>query len=224
MHFVPDDRFDLLLELVELAERLFCDKMRVRCLVAMGSPDDLAASLPRDDVRIEIRFCIWVDALPNVCAEFHEEDLSSMVPVNLVEFFHCLALREGQAQCAQPPRKLPDIDTSVSAGVDHLEDLPELVEPEDVQKEGMELLLFNPVIAVTILQDSLLVSTHQRRLVVQPGWPRATRHELNDKLVNFCQANNVVAIEVQALPHCFQRLQVVDSQLLQLLVERHPQL
>mmetsp|Transcript_55118 Transcript_55118/g.118308 ORF Transcript_55118/g.118308 Transcript_55118/m.118308 type:complete len:353 (-) Transcript_55118:516-1574(-) len=191
---------DLDLERVEIGEGLLFDVVGVRRPVSMVPAHDLAALLAGDNVPVEGRIRIRIHAMSDVRAELYEEDLATMVGVNLVELIHGLGLTQAQAQLAHASRELASIDSAVVTSVDDVEHLPELVEPEDVEQKRVELELLDPIVAVAILQDCFLVGAHQRRLVVEPFGPSATRNHLNYHLVDLGKAHNTVAVEVQPLP------------------------
>mmetsp|Transcript_128646 Transcript_128646/g.274540 ORF Transcript_128646/g.274540 Transcript_128646/m.274540 type:complete len:221 (-) Transcript_128646:17-679(-) len=88
----------------------------------------------------------------------------------------------------------------------------------------MELRLFDPTIAVPILQDGLLVCTHQGRLLVHPLGPSSASHHLDHHLVDLCEAHHIVAVEIEPPPQRLEGGMLDEAVIPHILVERHAEL
>mmetsp|Transcript_81722 Transcript_81722/g.243687 ORF Transcript_81722/g.243687 Transcript_81722/m.243687 type:complete len:324 (-) Transcript_81722:599-1570(-) len=151
---------DLRLEVVKVLEALLADEVLRSGLVAAVPAQALPTLLTRHDVSVKVGRGIRIHALPDVCAELHKQDLPTVVGVDPVELLHRLLVREVQAQLAHARLEFAGINAAVGPAVHDLEDLPQLVEPKDIQQQFMELTLLDPVVSITVLQDGLLVGTH----------------------------------------------------------------
>mmetsp|Transcript_793 Transcript_793/g.1911 ORF Transcript_793/g.1911 Transcript_793/m.1911 type:complete len:304 (+) Transcript_793:370-1281(+) len=209
---VCDDYLDLLFEVVKHLEVLPRHHVRMCGLGAVHRPHDLPAALSGDDVAVKVGVVIRVDALPDVGAELDKEHLAAVVAVDLFELVLRLLGAQVQAQRAEAPGELVHVDAAVVAGVDDLENLPQLVEPEDVQQQSAELLLFDPVVPVAVLEDRLLVGAHQGRLVVED------RVVIHHEFVDLRERDDIVAVVVDAVPERVE-LPVVQHERLDLFLE-----
>jgi len=214
---------DLHLQIVEVLHALLRDHVRVRGLVAVVRPDDLAAVLAGHDVGIEVGVGVRVDAVPDVRAELDEEDLPAAVGVDLLELVRRLRVAQADADLGEAGLELVDVHPAVVA-VHVVEDLEKLPEPEHVQEERVELGLLHPVVAVAVQEGRLLVGAHEGRLAVEPLGPAAAVGHLDGQLVDLREANDVVAVEVEPLPQGLQGVDLDQAILAHVGVQRHPEL
>mmetsp|Transcript_77744 Transcript_77744/g.200146 ORF Transcript_77744/g.200146 Transcript_77744/m.200146 type:complete len:266 (+) Transcript_77744:649-1446(+) len=221
---VLHDSFDLRLRVIEVLHALLADHMLRRSLVAMVLADVPPAVLTRNDIGIEVSRRVWVHTIPDVGAELDEEDLPTSVLVDLLKLCHGLGFGEVEAKLLHASLELPRVDAAVITSVHAMENLIELTEPEHVQQQGVELRLLHPVITIAILENGLLVSAHEGRLVVDEGRPRTTIAHLNSQLVDLSEAHNVVAVEVQSLPQGLQAGHLDEAVLAHVGVQCKPKL
>mmetsp|Transcript_131104 Transcript_131104/g.327091 ORF Transcript_131104/g.327091 Transcript_131104/m.327091 type:complete len:293 (-) Transcript_131104:40-918(-) len=142
--------------------------------------------------------------MPHPCAKLNEKDLSASIGVDFRKFHLCLLCVQVEPQAVQARSEFAHIDSAVGACVHSTEHLPKLAEPEDVEKKCVELFFLYPIVTIAILEDCLLICTHERRLVVQISGPHTICCEFYNHLVDFSEAYDVVAIVVQAAPQLFQ--------------------
>mmetsp|Transcript_77645 Transcript_77645/g.225330 ORF Transcript_77645/g.225330 Transcript_77645/m.225330 type:complete len:341 (-) Transcript_77645:33-1055(-) len=182
------------------------------------------AMLAAEDVGVKRGVVVGVHAVPDIGAQLHEEDLAPSIGVDLRKLLLGFLRRHAEAQGAQPRSELAAVNPAVGTSVHLLEDLPQLCKPEDVEQQGVKLSLLHPVVAVPVLQRGLLVGAHQRRLGVQPLGPRTAFRHLDHQLVDLRQADDVVAIVVEAAPQLLQIRGVDQAVGLHVGIQRHPQL
>mmetsp|Transcript_101046 Transcript_101046/g.325420 ORF Transcript_101046/g.325420 Transcript_101046/m.325420 type:complete len:328 (-) Transcript_101046:8-991(-) len=190
--------------------------------VAVALPHDLAAGLARGDVGVEGLVVVRVDAVADVRAELDEQNLATTVDIHLLPLLLCLLRAHLQAQLRQTSLELAHVDAAVTG--DLVENLEQLVEPENVQQEIGKLALVHPIVALLTAHRRLLVRTHQRRLVVQPRRPMSATHHVDDHSVDLREADDVVAVHVEGLPHRLQRIGSAQAILVQLTLQRQSKL
>ena len=123
-----------------------------------------------------------------------EQNLPSVIDINLVECFLGLLDPHVHPQVAQATAELTEIDTAVVPGVDVIEYRPQLVEVHDVDQQFRELEAFYPRIAIapSRLGCGVLVGTHQGGLVVA----KLPKRLLHTHLIDLGQTDFIVAVEV----------------------------
>mmetsp|Transcript_52992 Transcript_52992/g.85810 ORF Transcript_52992/g.85810 Transcript_52992/m.85810 type:complete len:240 (+) Transcript_52992:808-1527(+) len=184
LRVVCDDGLDLRFKLVEKAHGLSSDHVSHCGFVAMGFSQDLIALFSGEDVSVYGAISIRMNTAAHIRTELHEQNLTSVVFVDLVKLHFSLLSGQAQTQAAHATRKLCGVNAPVVPLVHDGEDLPQLVEPEDVEQQGVELPFLHPIVAIAIYQNGLLVRTHQGWLVIQPIGPRTTANHLHYHLVD----------------------------------------
>mmetsp|Transcript_1980 Transcript_1980/g.3052 ORF Transcript_1980/g.3052 Transcript_1980/m.3052 type:complete len:224 (-) Transcript_1980:562-1233(-) len=130
-----------------------------------------------------------------------------MILVNLRKL--CLRILRGKSESklAHPSCELMDVNLIVVVRVDVVKDLVDVSKPEHVEQERVKLFLLDEVIfGVAIQLDCLLVSPHQRLLVVEPIGPQAALHHVDHQSVDFSEANHVVAIPIKLPPELLEAI------------------
>mmetsp|Transcript_53044 Transcript_53044/g.141817 ORF Transcript_53044/g.141817 Transcript_53044/m.141817 type:complete len:329 (-) Transcript_53044:17-1003(-) len=198
--------------------------MRLGRSISVVLPKCLAALLSRDDVRVKRRIAARIHSFSDVSTKLHKKHLAAVVLIDFGKLGQCIFVRQMQPQHCHSTDELFSVYPPVISCVDHVEHLPELAEPKDVEQQRVKLIFLHPVVSVAIQENCLLVGTHQCWLGVEPYGPHTASHQLDDHLVDFSEAHNVVAIVIKTLPELSQRLVVDDAVLPHLALKRHAQL